>query len=87
MPPIKSAQDLFAAIAAIWTAIGERRLTPDEASALSIVVDRSIQAIELHGIVKRIEALEKARDKRDKKDKNRDPFDELLEEQERSSEG
>jgi hypothetical protein len=67
MPPIKTSQDLFPAIASIWTAIGEGRLTPDEASALSIVIDRSIQAIELHDIVKRIAALEEARDKRDAK--------------------
>jgi hypothetical protein len=76
MPPIKNSQDLFAAIAAIWTAIGEGRLTPDEASALSVVVDRSIQAIERHDVVTRITALEEAqekREKRDKKAKNDDP--------------
>jgi Family of unknown function (DUF5681) len=65
MPPINTPQDLFPAIASIWTAIREGRLTPDEASALSIVVDRSIQAIELHNITKRIAALEEARDRRD----------------------
>jgi hypothetical protein len=67
MPPINTSQDLFAAIASIWTAIREGHLTPDEASALSVVVDRSIQAIELHDIEKRIAALEQARDKRDEK--------------------
>jgi hypothetical protein len=67
MPPIKTSQDLFPAIASIWTAIREGRLTPDEASALSVVIDRSIQAIELHDITKRIAALEEARDKRDEK--------------------
>jgi hypothetical protein len=70
MPPIKSSHDLFAAIAAIWTAIGEGRLTPEEASALSIVVDRSIRAIELHDITNRIAALEEARDKRDENERN-----------------
>jgi hypothetical protein len=69
MPPINTSQDLFAAIASIWTAIREGRLTPDEASALSIVIDRSIQAIELHDITKRIAALEEARDKRDEKNR------------------
>ena len=68
MPPIKTSQDVFPAVASIWTAIREGRLTPEEASALSIVIDRSIQAIELHDIVKRIAALEEARDKRDEKD-------------------
>ena len=67
MPPINTSQDVFPAIASIWTAIREGRLTPDEASALSIVIDRSIQAIELHDITKRIAALEEARDKRDAK--------------------
>jgi hypothetical protein len=71
MPPINTSQDLFAAIASIWTAIREGRLTPDEASALSVVVDRTVQAIELHDITKRIAALEEARDKRD--EKNRPP--------------
>ena len=63
MPPINTPQDVLSAIASIWTAIREGRLTPDEASALSIVIDRSVQAIELHDITKRITALEKARDK------------------------
>jgi hypothetical protein len=58
MPPINTSQDVIPAIASIWTAIREGRLTPDEASALSIVIDRSIQAIELHDITKRIAALE-----------------------------
>jgi hypothetical protein len=67
MPPIDTSQDIFPAIASIWTAIREGRLTPDEASALSVVIDRSIQAIELHDITRRIAALEEARDRRDEK--------------------
>ena len=65
MPPINTSQDVLHAIASIWTAIREGNLTPDEASALSIVIDRSIPAIELHDITKRIAALEEVRDKRD----------------------
>ena len=68
MPPINTSQDVFPAIASIWTAIREGRLTPDEASALSIVIDRSIQAIELHDIAKRIASLEEAQDKQNEKD-------------------
>ena len=68
MPPINTSQDVFPAVASIWTAIREGRLTPDEASALSIVIDRSIQAIELHDIAKRIAALEEAQDKQNEKD-------------------
>jgi len=67
MPPINSAQDLFPALASIWTGIRDGELTPDEASALSIVVDRSIEAVEVHEITKRITALEEARDRRDEK--------------------
>lgn len=68
MPPVNSPQDVFPAIASIWTAIREGRLTPDDASALSVVIDRSIRAIELHDISKRIAALEEARARRDEKD-------------------
>jgi hypothetical protein len=64
MPPINTPQDVVSAIASIWTGIRDGRLTPDEASALSIVVDRSVQAIELHDITRRIAALEEARHKR-----------------------
>jgi hypothetical protein len=64
MPPINTPQDVVSAIASIWTGIRDGRLTPDKASALSIVVDRSVQAIELHDMTRRIAALEEARDKR-----------------------
>jgi hypothetical protein len=67
MPPINTSQDLFPAILSIWTAIRDGRLTPDEASALSIVIDRSVQAIELHDISKRIAALEEAEGRRNAK--------------------
>jgi hypothetical protein len=65
LPPINSSQDALDAIAAICTALGEGRLTPDEITALSSVVGRSIQVIELKDIERRIAALEQARDKRD----------------------
>jgi hypothetical protein len=65
LPPINSSQDALDAIAAICIALGEGRLTPDEITALSSVVGRSIQVIELKDIERRIAALEQARDKRD----------------------
>lgn len=68
MPPINTTQDVFPAIASIWAAIRDGRLTPDEASALTIVIDRSIQAIELHDVVKRVAALEEAESRRHAKD-------------------
>jgi hypothetical protein len=39
--------------------------SPDEASALSVVIDHSIQAIEIHDLAKRITALEETQAKRD----------------------
>jgi hypothetical protein len=65
LPPINRSEDVLAAIAAICTALGEGRLTPDEITALSSVVGRSIQVIELQDFERRISALEKAREKRD----------------------
>ena len=58
LPPMKTSQDVLAGIAAVWTAIGDGRLTPDEASAMSLVVERSIQVIQIHDVLKRIDDLE-----------------------------
>ena len=59
MPPtIKSSHDVLEAIASVWTAIGDGRLTPDEASALSLVVERSVQVIQLQEVLNRIDELE-----------------------------
>jgi hypothetical protein len=65
LPPINNSQDALAAIAAICTALGEGRLTPDEITALSSVVGRSIQVIERQDLERRVAALEEAREKRD----------------------
>src|SRR5262245_12295990 len=74
MPPIKTSQDLLPAIAAVWEGVREGHLTPEEAGDLCIVADHSIQAIELHDITKRIEALEKAEVARDEtRDETKDP--------------
>jgi hypothetical protein len=64
LPPINSSQDALAAIAAICTALREGGLTPDEITALSSVVGRSIQVIELQDLERRVAALEEAREKR-----------------------
>jgi hypothetical protein len=65
MPRINNAQDALAAIASICKTLGEGGLTPDETTALSSVVGRSIQVIELQDVERRLAALEEARDKRD----------------------
>jgi hypothetical protein len=69
IPPIKSSQDALDAIASICAALREGHLTPDEINALSLVVGRSIQVIELQDFERRIAALREARDK----DENKNP--------------
>jgi hypothetical protein len=68
IPPINGPQDALSAIAAIFSALGQGLLTPDETTALSLVVGRFIQIIELQDHERRIVALEQARGKRDEKD-------------------
>jgi hypothetical protein len=58
MPPIKTSEDVVAAIASLWNAIGNGRLTPDEAVAMSLVVERSMEVIQLQDVLKRIGELE-----------------------------
>jgi hypothetical protein len=68
IPPINGPQDALSAIAAIFSAIRESQLTPDDVGALSLAVGRLIQIIELQDHERRIAALEQARGKRDAKD-------------------
>jgi len=67
LPPINNSRDALAAIAAICTGLGEGRLTPDEIIALSSVIGRSIQVIELQDLERRIAALEEARNTQNEK--------------------
>jgi hypothetical protein len=68
MPPINTSEDLVPAIASVWEGLRDGHLTPEEAGVLSIVMERSIQAIELHNITKRLAVLEEeARTKRDER--------------------
>jgi Family of unknown function (DUF5681) len=61
IPEIKSADDVPAVLAAIWTAVGDGLLTPEEASALVLLATRSMEAIQLQDILKRVEDLERER--------------------------
>jgi hypothetical protein len=65
MPPLKTSADVLNAIVSLWSAIAEGHLTPDEASALSLVAERSMAVISQQEIVERIEVLEKDRERRD----------------------
>jgi hypothetical protein len=67
IPPITGPQDALSSIAAIFNAIRQGQLTPDEIGALSLVVGRFIQIIELQDHERRIAALEQARGKQDEK--------------------
>ena len=65
IPPLKTSTDVLNGIISLRNAIAEGRLTPDEASALSLVAERSMGVIGQHEILQRIEALEKDRELRD----------------------
>jgi Family of unknown function (DUF5681) len=61
IPEIKSADDVPAVLAAIWTAVGDGLLTPDEASALVLLAARSMEAIQIQDFLKRLEDLDRER--------------------------
>ncbi len=64
-PPLKTSADVLNAIRMLWSAIADGHLTPDEASALSLVAERSMAAISEQETLKRIETLEKDRERSD----------------------
>jgi hypothetical protein len=59
MQPLKTPTDVLDAITSLWSAIGQGHFTPEEASALSLVAERSMQVISQQELLKRIEVLEK----------------------------
>ena len=61
--PVKACEDLLAVVLAVWTAINEGRLSPEQVVALSMLIERSMHAIELQDIAKRLRELEKDRDR------------------------
>jgi hypothetical protein len=61
LPPIKTSKDLVAALASVWNAVRERRVTPEEISALSLLAARSMEMIQMQDVIKRIETLEQER--------------------------
>ena len=56
MPPLKTSTDVLNAIISLWNAMPEGHLTADEASALSLLAQRSMEAISEREILKRIAA-------------------------------
>ena len=58
LPAIKTVDDVIKAIIAVWNALGQGQLTPDEAAAVTLIMDRSVKIIELLDTTNRISALE-----------------------------
>jgi hypothetical protein len=58
LPPIKQPADLISAHAAVAAAIAAQEITPQEAAALSAVLETHRRAFELVGQEERVEALE-----------------------------
>jgi hypothetical protein len=65
MPPLKTSADVLNSITLLLNAIAQGHLTPDEASALSLVAERSMAVISQQEMLKRIEVLEKHQELRD----------------------
>jgi hypothetical protein len=64
-PPVNTSGDVLNAIISLWSAIAEGHLTPEEASMLSLVAERTMAVIDQQEDRKRIEALEKDQELRD----------------------
>jgi hypothetical protein len=58
LPPIEKPADLVAASSAIAKAVSEGELAPQEASAISHVVDGVAKSLEIHVLAERLDRLE-----------------------------
>lgn len=58
IPPVKTAADLPAALAAITTAVASGELTTEEGAAFASLLDAQRRALEMADLAARIEALE-----------------------------
>jgi hypothetical protein len=58
LPPIEKPADLVAASSAIAKAVSEGELSPNEASAISHVVDGVAKSLEVHILAERLDRLE-----------------------------
>jgi hypothetical protein len=67
IPPINGSQDVLSVISSVWDAIRDAELTPEEATALCLLIDRSIRAIEVNDLSKRLDELEAGLSRRDKR--------------------
>jgi hypothetical protein len=60
LPPVTTAADLPAALAAVTTAVADGTLTPDEGTALATILDAQRRGIETADLEVRLAALEAA---------------------------
>ena len=58
IPPINDSQDVLSVISSVWDAIRDGELTPEEATAMCMVIDRTVRAIEVNDLSKRLHELE-----------------------------
>jgi hypothetical protein len=58
LPRMEFADDAVEALGAITAAVGEGRITPNEAAGLAVLVNSYARAIDMADLVKRMEALE-----------------------------
>jgi hypothetical protein len=67
LPPIEKPADLVAASSAIAKAVSEGELSPNEASAISHVVDGVSKSLEIHVLAERLDRLEEQMAKKDER--------------------
>jgi hypothetical protein len=64
LPPIEKPSDLVAASSAIAKAVSEGELAPNEAAAISHVVDGVAKSLEIHVLAERLDRLEERLDQK-----------------------
>jgi hypothetical protein len=67
LPPIEKPADLVAASSAIAKAVSEGELSPNEASAISHVVEGVSKSLEIHVLAQRLDWLEERLAKKDER--------------------
>jgi len=62
LPTIATTEDTLTASSAILKAMGEGRITPDDAAKFAAVVEMARRTIETHDLARRLDALEEAQE-------------------------
>jgi hypothetical protein len=64
LPPVKTMDDVVAAMAAVTTAVGAGDISAEEAAQLILVLEKSAKALEARDLIARMEAVETRLEKR-----------------------